>query len=80
MRRSLGSHDDAQLGGPPFRQGITSGHRLIVTVEAEGELRVVSAREQAKRLRGLYRHLAPRRSLADVLIAERREEARDHAT
>jgi hypothetical protein len=35
-----------------------------------------AAREQARRLRGLYRDLAPERSLADELIAERREEAR----
>lgn len=58
------------------RLDLQPGDRLIVTVDAEGGFRVVSAREQARRLRGLYRDLAPAYSLADALIAERREEAR----
>jgi hypothetical protein len=33
-------------------------------------------RAAAERLRGLYAHVAPGRSLADELIAERREEVR----
>lgn len=52
------------------------GDRLIITVDSEGGFRVVSAREQARRLCGLYRDLGAGRSLADELIAERREEAR----
>ncbi len=62
----------------PLRQRLDlhPGDRLIVTIDAEGGFHVVSAREQARRLHGLYRHLAPGRSLADELIAERREEAR----
>lgn len=52
------------------------GDRLMVTADGEGGLRMVSAREQARRLRGLYRDLAPGRSLAGELIAERREEVR----
>jgi len=51
------------------------GDRLIITVDDEVGLRLVSAREQARRLRGLYRDLAPKRSLADELIAERRKDA-----
>jgi AbrB family looped-hinge helix DNA binding protein len=58
------------------RLDLHPGDRLIVTVEEEGGFRVVSARELARRMRGLYRDLAPGRSLADELIAERREEAR----
>ena len=58
------------------RLSLQSGDRLIVTLDAEGGFRVVPAREQASRLRGLYRDLAPGRSLADELIAERREETR----
>ncbi len=50
--------------------------RLIVTVDAEGGFRAVPAREQARRLCGLYRDLAPGRSLVDELLAERRREAR----
>ena len=52
------------------------GDRLILRYDGEGGLRVVSARDLARRLRGLYRDLAPGRSLADELIAERRNEAR----
>ncbi len=58
------------------RLAFQPGERLVVTVDADGGLRVVSAREQARRLCGLYRDLAPGRSLADELLAERREEAR----
>ena len=36
----------------------------------------MSAREQARRLFGVFRDLAPGRSLVDELIAEQREEAR----
>ncbi|HET7034819.1 MAG TPA: AbrB/MazE/SpoVT family DNA-binding domain-containing protein [Thermomicrobiaceae bacterium] len=52
------------------------GDRLIITPDDEGGFRVVSAREVARRLYGIYRDLAPGRSLVDELIAERRDEAR----
>lgn len=55
---------------------LQTGDRLIVTVDDEGGFRVVPARVLSRRLFGLYRDLAPGRSLADELIAERREEAR----
>ena len=52
------------------------GDRLIVKLDDEGGFRVVSARALARRLWGIYRDVAPGRSLVDELIAERREEAR----
>ena len=58
------------------RLGLHPGDRLIVTDDAEGGLRILSAREQARRLYGIYQSVAPGRSLAEELIAERREEAR----
>ena len=61
------------------RLDLPPGDRLIVTVDDQGGFRVVSAREQARGLRGLYRDLAPDRSLVDELLAERREEARREA-
>lgn len=64
---------------PRQRLDLQPGDRLLVTLDAEGSFRVVSAREQARRLRGRYRDLTPGRSLADELIAERREEARREA-
>jgi AbrB family looped-hinge helix DNA binding protein len=51
------------------------GDRLVLTVDPDGGFRAVAAREQARRLLGIYRDLAPGRSLAEELIAERREEA-----
>jgi len=56
------------------RLDLQPGDRLLVTVDAEGGFHVVSARERARRLCGLYRDLAPGRSLADEPIAERRED------
>ena len=57
------------------RLNLHPGDRLIVSIDPDGEIRLVSAREQARRLRGLYGGLAPGRSLAGELIAERRAEA-----
>lgn len=56
--------------------GLRQGDRLIFIPDDQGGFRVVSAREQARRLFGVFRDLAPGRSLVDELIAERREEAR----
>jgi hypothetical protein len=50
------------------------GERLVVTRDDDGTLRVESIRIVAERVRGLFAHLAPGRSLADELIAERRAE------
>lgn len=58
------------------RLGIRAGDRLIITADDEGELRAVTARELARRGLGLFRNIAPDRSLVDELIAERREDAR----
>src|SRR3712207_5530240 len=57
------------------RLDVHPGVRLLATVDAEGGCRIVSAREQARRPRGLNRDLASGLPLADELIAERREEA-----
>jgi AbrB family looped-hinge helix DNA binding protein len=58
------------------RLDLQPGDRLVIITEPDGGFRVVSAREQARRLYGLYRELAGGGSLADDLVAERREEAR----
>lgn len=60
------------------RLDLNEGDRLILTVEADGVLRLVSAREAARHGRGLLRELLPDlagRCLSEELIAERREEA-----
>lgn len=64
LRRSLGLHP---------------GDRLILTVEPDGGFRVTTAGDLARRLFGLFRDLAPGHSLADDLIADRRDEVRREA-
>lgn len=54
---------------------LREGERLLLTVEPSGVLRLSTARDVAEGARGLWREVAPGRSLADELIAERREEA-----
>ncbi|WP_346380512.1 AbrB/MazE/SpoVT family DNA-binding domain-containing protein [Acidithiobacillus sp.] len=58
--------------------GIEPGSALILTVQEDGMLRLISPGEAARRGRGLLRELAPGttrdRQLADELIAERRIE------
>lgn len=56
------------------RLDLQPGSGLLATVDADGTIHVIQAREQAERLFGLYRHLAPERSLVDDLLAERQEE------
>lgn len=58
------------------RLSLQTGDRVILIVEDDGRVRLVTAREQARALRGIFASMAPGRSLADELIAERREEAR----
>jgi len=74
---ALGERGRIVLPAPLRRRlDLQPGDRLILIVDSNGGFRVVSAREQANRLLGLYRDLAPGRSLADELIAERRDEAK----
>ena len=73
---ALGERGRLVLPAPLRRRlDLHAGDRLIVTVDVAGEIRVLPARDLARRLSGLYRDLAPGRSLADELIAERRAEA-----
>ncbi len=58
------------------RLGLKTGDRLVFILDGSGSLRVISARELASRLAGLFADIAPGRVLSDELIAERREEAR----
>jgi AbrB family looped-hinge helix DNA binding protein len=59
------------------RLDLKEGDRLILTIEPDGSLRLVSAREVARQTRGLLRRMAPTLEgrLADELIADRRAEA-----
>jgi len=56
------------------RLGLEAGDRMLLT-EEDGELRLRPLRKRIEDLRGAYADLAPDRSLADELVAERRTEA-----
>lgn len=57
------------------RMNLKEGDRLVLTVEDDGSLRLVSLRQQAKKLRGYLKTTQPERVISDELIQERREEA-----
>ena len=60
------------------RLDLKVGDRLILTVETEGSLWLISAREAARRGRGLLRQMLPgleSRCLSEELVAEQRAEA-----
>jgi len=55
---------------------INEGDRLTLRVDPDGTIRLQTGAAFARSLRGMFKHLAPGRSLADELIAERRLEAK----
>lgn len=57
------------------RMKLQQGDRLVVTEEGRGVLRITSAREVARSLRGAARSWARGESVVDELIQERRREA-----
>jgi AbrB family looped-hinge helix DNA binding protein len=57
------------------RLALEVGDRLILTLEPDGSLRLVAARELAQQALGLFAEAAPSRELAAELIAERKAEA-----
>lgn len=65
--------------GVRHQLGIEQGSTLIMAVQEDGVLRLITPGEAARRGRGLLRELAPDatrdRQLAEELIAERRIEA-----
>lgn len=57
------------------RMDLKEGDRLVLTIEADGSLRLVSLRQQARKLRGYLKDVQPERSLSEELIQDRRKEA-----
>ncbi|MCA2643684.1 MULTISPECIES: AbrB/MazE/SpoVT family DNA-binding domain-containing protein [unclassified Microcystis] len=53
---------------------LESGDRLILTLEDNGTLQLVSLKQQVKKLRGFLKDKSPDRNLVDELIQERRQE------
>lgn len=72
---ALGDRGRLVLPAPVRRRlGVEAGDRLIAVVDEDG-VRLVPLREQIGRMAGMFRDVAPGRSLVDELIAERRAEA-----
>lgn len=57
------------------RIGLQEGDQLVVTIEGDNSLRLVSLSQQIKKAQGLFKDIASGISLADELIEERRLEA-----
>jgi len=57
------------------RIGLQEGDRLVVRVEPDNSLRLVSLTDQIRRVQGIFKDIAPGVSLAEELIQERRAEA-----
>jgi hypothetical protein len=57
------------------RLDLREGDQLVLAIEADETMRLSSPRSQGERLDGIYRDVAPRTSLADELIVERRRDA-----
>ncbi len=53
---------------------LKEGDGIVLTVEKDGSLTLISVAAAVKSLRGMYKHLNSEGSMADELIRERREE------
>lgn len=58
------------------RLNLHTGDDLVLIVEHDGSIRMTTGHQVVRESRGMYGRRAPRRSLVDELIAERRDEAR----
>lgn len=58
------------------QMSLNEGDRVVLSLEPDGSMRLVSLREQVRKARGLFRQVAPERDLVSELLSERREEAR----
>ena len=58
------------------RLGVAAGDYLVLKTQRDGSATMISLAQVVDQARGHFSDVAPGRSLADDLIAERREEAR----
>ena len=58
------------------RLALNEGDRVVLTLEPDGSLRLVGLREQVRKVRGLFRNVAPDVDMVAELIRERRDEER----
>ncbi|MGH2365452.1 MAG: AbrB/MazE/SpoVT family DNA-binding domain-containing protein [Chloroflexota bacterium] len=77
---TLGARGRMVLPAPVREQlHLRGGERLLVRVDDDGSIRLISYRAIAEANRGLFADLAPERSLVAELIADRRAEASQEA-
>jgi AbrB family looped-hinge helix DNA binding protein len=58
------------------RLGVKTGDRMVLTVEADGSVRLRTFADVARATKGIFADIQPHRRLSDELIRERRREAR----
>ena len=76
-RLQLGARGRVVLPAEARKQlGLRAGDRLVLTVEPEGTIRLLSLHQQLKKARGMFRSKEPQRILSRELIQERRREAK----
>ncbi len=56
--------------------GLQEGDRMVLFVQPDHSLRLVSLQQELRRLQGIYKQVAPGRSLSEELVEERRQEVR----
>lgn len=57
------------------RLGLEKGDRFILSIAEDNTIKLVSLRENVRKMRGMLKDKSPDRNLVDELIQERREEA-----
>jgi AbrB family looped-hinge helix DNA binding protein len=71
-------HEDGQITLPDSICQTLNWHpgdQLILTLETDGNLRLNRLQAQIQKLQGIFKDIAPGVSLADELIADRRQAA-----
>ncbi len=71
-------HEDGQITLPTSICQTLNWHpgdQLILTLETDGNLRLNRLQAQIQKLQGIFKDIAPGVSLADELIADRRQAA-----
>jgi AbrB family looped-hinge helix DNA binding protein len=78
LQQTIELHENGQINLPDQicqRLNWSPGDRLIITLESDGNLRLNRLQAQIQKLQGIFKDIAPGVSLADELIADRREAA-----
>ncbi len=78
IQHTIELHEDGQITIPDSICQTLNWHpgdQLMLTLDADGNLRLARLQAQIQKLQGIFKDIAPGVSLADELIADRRQEA-----